>query len=69
MAAARQMAISLHLLLPNLMHYIGDYRHLPTKFTYAARRAGETVSMRPFEVTFSFITSFERAVPMDSTSC
>jgi RNA 2',3'-cyclic 3'-phosphodiesterase len=25
-------------------------------------------SMRPFEVTFSFITSFERAVPMDNTS-
>jgi RNA 2',3'-cyclic 3'-phosphodiesterase len=24
--------------------------------------------MHPFEVTFPFITSFERAVPMDNTS-
>jgi RNA 2',3'-cyclic 3'-phosphodiesterase len=68
MAAARRMAISPQLLLPNLMHDIGDYRRLPTKLTYAALRAGETVSMHPFEVTFSFITSFERAVPMDNTS-
>jgi 2'-5' RNA ligase len=43
------------------LHHVGDYRRLRTKFTYAARQAGEAVSMRPFEVTFPFIKSFERA--------
>jgi len=46
------------------LHHVGDYRRLRARFTYAARRAGEAVSMRPFEVAFSFIKSFERAASM-----
>jgi 2'-5' RNA ligase len=49
------------------LHHVGDYRRLRTKFTYAAQRAGDAVSMRPFEVTFPFIRSFERAALMNDT--
>jgi 2'-5' RNA ligase len=41
------------------LHHVGDYKRLRTKFIYAARQAGNSVSMRPFEVTFRFIESFE----------
>ncbi len=44
------------------LHHIGDYRRLRTKFIFAARRAAEAVSMRPFLVTFPTIRSFEHAV-------
>jgi 2'-5' RNA ligase len=41
------------------LHHVGDYGRLQTKFLYAARQAGAAISMRPFEVTFRFIKSFE----------
>jgi 2'-5' RNA ligase len=47
------------------LHHVGDYERLRTKFIYAARQAGEAISMRPFEVTFRFIKSFEGAPPID----
>lgn len=47
------------------LHHVGDFRRLRTKFIYAARRAGEAVSMRPFELTFACIKSFERAALMN----
>lgn len=51
------------------LHYVGDYRRLRTKFTYAARQAGAAVSMRPFEVTFPFIKSFERTALKNDIPC
>jgi len=47
------------------LHHVGDYKRLRTKFIYAARQAGEAISMHPFEVTFRFITSFEGTPPID----
>jgi 2'-5' RNA ligase len=47
------------------LHHVGDYERLRTKFIYAARQAGEAISMRPFEVTFRFIKSFEGAPQID----
>jgi 2'-5' RNA ligase len=43
------------------LHHVGDYPRLRGKFVYAARRAGDAVVMRPFEVTFRAIRSFEGA--------
>ncbi|HEX4765702.1 MAG TPA: 2'-5' RNA ligase family protein [Lichenihabitans sp.] len=43
------------------LHHIGDYERLRSKFIYAARQAGQAVSMRPFATTFRFIASFEGA--------
>lgn len=45
------------------LHHVRDDRCLRTKFIYAARQAAEAVSMRPFEVAFRFITSFENGRP------
>lgn len=42
------------------LHLVGDYKRLQSKFIFAARRAGDRLSMHPFEMTFPFITSFER---------
>lgn len=39
------------------LHPVGDYKRLRTQFTYTARRAGNAVSMRPFEMTFPAIVS------------
>jgi 2'-5' RNA ligase len=47
------------------LHHVGDYKRQRTKFIYAARQAGEAVSMQPFEVTFRFIKSFEGGPPVD----
>lgn len=41
------------------LHSIGDYTRLRSKFVYAARRAANAVSMRPFEVSFRFAKSFD----------
>jgi 2'-5' RNA ligase len=43
------------------LHHVGDYKRLRTKFIYAARLAGNAVSMHPFEMTFRFVKSFEDA--------
>ena len=47
------------------LHCVGDCWRLRTKFIYAARRAGEAVSMGPFEATFPCIKSFERAASIN----
>jgi 2'-5' RNA ligase len=43
------------------LHHVGVYKRLRSKFVYAARQAGKSVSMHPFEMTFRFIKSFEAA--------
>ena len=43
------------------LHHIGDYTHLRSKFVYAAQRAAMAVSMRPVEVEFRCVRSFEGA--------
>jgi 2'-5' RNA ligase len=43
------------------LHHVGDYTRLRTKFVYAAQRAGMAVSMRPVEVEFRLVQSFEGA--------
>lgn len=43
------------------LHHVGDYRRLRTKFVYAAQQSAKTVSVRPFEMVFRFIQSFEPA--------
>lgn len=45
------------------LHHVRDDKCLHTKFVYAAKKAAETVSMRPFEMAFRFITSFESGRP------
>ncbi len=47
------------------LHHIGDYKRLPAKFIYAARRAAEAVSMSPFEVILCSVKSFEGAPAID----
>src|SRR4051812_37545218 len=47
------------------LHHVGDYKRLRTKFTYAAQRAAEAVSMNPFEVTFPSIVSFDPVASKD----
>ena len=47
------------------LHHVGDYTRLRTKFLYAARQVGAAISIRPFEVTFRFVKSFEGAPPAD----
>lgn len=47
------------------LHHIGDYKRLPTKLIYAAREAGDTIRIRPFEISFHAIRSFE-GVPANS---
>ena len=58
---ARIKSERLHLSL----HHVGDHEHVRTKIVYAARQAAKVVSMRPFEVTFRIITSFDGASPID----
>jgi 2'-5' RNA ligase len=43
------------------LHHVGDYRRLRGNFLYAAKRAGKVVSVRRFNITFSFVASFESA--------
>lgn len=43
------------------LHHVGDYKRLSTRTVHAAGQAGKAVSMRPFEVTFRFITGFASA--------
>jgi RNA 2',3'-cyclic 3'-phosphodiesterase len=43
------------------LHHIGDYKRLPSKIVYAAKQVGKRVSVRPFEVTFRSIKTFEGA--------
>lgn len=57
----RLAAERLHVSLQN----VGDYPRLPTKFVYAAKRAGDAVTGRPFEVEFHAIMSFAGAPPRD----
>jgi RNA 2',3'-cyclic 3'-phosphodiesterase len=40
------------------LQHVGDYRRIRSKFEYAARLAGNAVSMPPFEVIFHSIGSF-----------
>jgi 2'-5' RNA ligase len=56
----RLEAARLHLSL----HHVGDYPRLRSKFVYAAKQAGGSVFVRPFEVTFRSIRSFEGAPPI-----
>jgi 2'-5' RNA ligase len=46
------------------LHHVGDYRRLRTQVVYAARQAGRSVSMRPFEITFRSIDSFGGTPPI-----
>jgi len=41
------------------LHHVGDYVRLREMFVYPAIRAGNTVSMRAFDVTFGCIHSFD----------
>jgi RNA 2',3'-cyclic 3'-phosphodiesterase len=41
------------------LHHVGDYKILRPKFTYAASLAAASISIKPFQVTFRFIESFE----------
>lgn len=50
------------------LHHVGDYARLRSKFVYAARLAGQAVTMRSFEVTFRFIKSFDGAPSHDDRS-
>jgi 2'-5' RNA ligase len=43
------------------LQHVGDYKRLRTKLLYAAQMAGKAVSMRPFEMKFRFVQSFEPA--------
>lgn len=43
------------------IQHVGDYKRLPSRYIYAASKAGDAVSMHPFEMAFRFITSFEAA--------
>jgi 2'-5' RNA ligase len=47
------------------LHHVGDYERLPTKFVFAARQAGQAVSVASFEVTFRFITTFDSRPEID----
>jgi 2'-5' RNA ligase len=47
------------------LHHVGDYKRLRTRVLYAARQAGDAISMRSFKVTFRFIGSLEAAPPLD----
>lgn len=47
------------------LHHVGDYRRLRTKFIYAAQQAAAAVTMRPFEVTFGALRSFEIGLATD----
>jgi 2'-5' RNA ligase len=40
------------------LNHIGDYPRLRTKFIYAARHAGDAVSLAPFDMQFDAIMSF-----------
>ncbi|MDH7794939.1 MULTISPECIES: 2'-5' RNA ligase family protein [unclassified Beijerinckia] len=45
------------------LHLIGDYKRVRGKFIYAARRAGDAVAMKPFEVTLSGVSTFASGRP------
>ena len=47
------------------LQHVGDYPRLRTKFVYAATRAGDAVSLPPFEVEFDAVKSFEGAPSRD----
>jgi 2'-5' RNA ligase len=40
-------------------HHVGDYKRLLPKFVYAARQAGQAISIPSFEVTFRVVATFE----------
>lgn len=41
------------------LHHVGDFRRLRSNTLYAARQAGKVVGVRPFEMTFRFIRSYD----------
>lgn len=41
------------------LHHVGDYRRLREKFVYAARQAGQAVTMPPFDVTLRAAASLD----------
>jgi RNA 2',3'-cyclic 3'-phosphodiesterase len=43
------------------LHHAGDFKRLPSSVVYAAKLAGEAVSMRTFEAVFERVMSFEAA--------
>jgi RNA 2',3'-cyclic 3'-phosphodiesterase len=57
------VADHLHVSLQN----VGQYPHLPTKFIYAATKAGDAVVSRPFDLEFDSIMSFAGAPSRDGT--
>ncbi|HTN97866.1 MAG TPA: 2'-5' RNA ligase family protein [Nordella sp.] len=45
------------------LHFVGDYPRLPSAIIYGARRASQTITLPPFDVTLNHIQSFEIAPP------
>ena len=49
------------------LHHVGDYARLPSRFTYAARLAGDSVAMPRFRIAFDRVGSFEAAPAVRET--
>lgn len=47
------------------LQHVGQYPQLPTKFVDAAKKAGDAVLSRPFELEFHSIMSFAGSPPRD----
>ena len=41
------------------LHHVGDFRRLRGNTLFAARQAGNAVAVRPFEMTFRFIRTYD----------
>lgn len=50
-------------LLHMSLHFVGDFTRLPSAIIHGARRASQTVSLPPFDVTLNHIRSFEVKPP------
>jgi 2'-5' RNA ligase len=47
------------------LQHVGDHKRLRPKFIYAAKQAGNAVSMPSFEFVFRFVKSLEGVPPKD----
>ncbi|MFZ5673078.1 MAG: 2'-5' RNA ligase family protein [Pseudomonadota bacterium] len=45
------------------LHFVGDFTRLPSAIIHGARRASQTVSLPPFDVTLNHVQSFEVKPP------
>ena len=50
-------------LLHMSLHFVGDFTRLPSAIIHGARRASQTVSLPPFDVTLNHVQSFEVKAP------